>query len=45
MNLSMVYICNMKSCGKYNTKTWEEGEFTLHGWPKSSEVYDCSRPF
>ena len=26
----MVYICNMKNSGKYNTKRWEEGECTLH---------------
>ena len=30
MNLWMVYICNMKSSGKCNTKRWEEGECTLH---------------
>ena len=42
--MNMVYICNMKSSGKYNTKRWEEGECTLHCWPKSSEIYDCSRP-
>ena len=45
MNLWIVYICNMKSSGKYNTKRWEEGECTLHCWPWSSEIYDYSRPF
>ena len=44
MNLTMVYICNMKSSWKYNikrweeggnyiAKRWEEGECTLHCWP------------
>ena len=45
MNLWIVYIGNMKSSGKYNLKRWEEGECTLHCWPKSSEIYDCSRIF
>ena len=45
MNLWMVYICNMNSSGKYNTKRWEVGECTLHCWPKSSEICDCSRLF
>ena len=45
MNLWMVYICDIKSYGKYNTKRWEEGECTLYYWPKSSEICECSRPF
>ena len=28
--------CNMKSSGKY--ERWEEGECTLHRWPKSWEI-------
>ena len=39
-------IFALKTSGKYyNTKRWEEGEFNLHGWPKSSEIYDSSKPF
>ena len=34
---------NMKSCGKY--ERWEEGERTLHRWPKSWEICGCTRPF
>ena len=45
MNLRMVYICKIKSSGKKNTKRWEEAECTLHCWPKSSDICDCSRPF
>ena len=43
MNLWMVYTCNMKSSGKY--ERWEEGECTLHRWPKSWEICGCTRPF
>ena len=43
MNLWMVYTCNMKSSRKY--ERWEEGECTLHHWPKSSEICGCTRPF
>ena len=43
MNLWMVYTCNMKSSGKY--ERWEEGECTLHRWPKSWEICGFTRPF
>ena len=29
----------------WKTKRLEEGECTLHCWPKSSEICDCGRPF
>ena len=29
LNLWMVYTCNMKNSGKYETRRWEEGECTL----------------
>ena len=45
LNLWMVYICKIKSSGKKNTKRREEAECTLHCWPKSSDICDCSRPF
>ena len=32
MNLWNVCTCNKKSSGKY--ERWEEGEYTLHHWPK-----------
>ena len=35
--------CNMKSSGKY--ERWEEGECTLHRWPKSWEISGCARTF
>ena len=39
----MVYVCNMKSSGKYERS--EEGECTLHCWPKSWEICGCTRPY
>ena len=42
MNLWMVYAW---SSGKYKTKSWEEGECTLHRWPKSLKICGCGRPF
>ena len=32
MNLWQVYICNIKSSGKYNTETWEEGELIVKNY-------------
>ena len=43
MNLWMVYICNMKSSGKY--ERWEKGECNLHRWPKSWKICGCSGSF
>ena len=43
MNLWMAYTCNMKSSGKY--ERWEEGECTLHRWPKSWKICGCARTF
>ena len=42
MNLRIVYMCNMKSFGKH--ERLEEGECTLHRWPKSGEICGCTRP-
>ena len=35
--------CYMKSSRKY--ERWEEGECTLHRWPKSWEICGGTRPF
>ena len=43
MNLWMIYTCNIKTSIKY--ERWEEGECTLHRWPKSWEICGCTRPF
>ena len=39
----MVYVCNMKSSGKYERS--EEGECSLHCWPKWWEICGCTRPY
>ena len=31
--------------GLKQLKIWVEGECTLHTWPRSSEMCDCSRPY
>ena len=36
--------CNMKSSGGKDER-WEEGECTLHRWPKLWEICGCTRPF
>ena len=43
MNGLAITTCNIKSYGKY--ERWDEGEWTLHRWPKSWEICDCARPF
>lgn len=31
--------------GSRKLKRWVESEYTLHHWPRSPEMSDCSRPF